>query len=104
MIQSVSTVSVDTTATVTVTALDQYGNLVSAENRQIVLQVFGASVTGGGTFSLTAGVLTRSVHSTTPGAVNLSLSDATSSWQGVILLSTATFNFVSGLKFSTPKS
>jgi len=85
--------------TVTVRALDQFGNLAVGENRGVTLVTSG-SATGGGLVSIAAGIGTRNITDTTPETVLLSLSDTqgtglnVSSTQDVVFAAGAATRFV----------
>jgi hypothetical protein len=66
--------TVDNPVTVTVQAQDQWGNLVTTENRDVTLVTSG-SATGGGLVNIVNGVGTISISDAVPETVFLSLSD-----------------------------
>jgi urease beta subunit len=78
---------------VTVQAQDQYGNLVTGENRDVTLVASG-SATGDGLVNITNGVGTRSITDAVPETVTLSLSDTQGT--GLNVSSTQTVVFAAG--------
>jgi hypothetical protein len=90
---------VNTPITVTVQAEDQYGNRITAENRDVTLLVSG-SATGGGLVDIQDGVGTRDVNDATPETVTLTLFDSqgtgldVSSTQDVIFAPGAAVRYV----------
>ncbi len=91
--------TVNTPITVTVQAQDQYGNVVTTENRDVTLVASG-SATGDGIVNIQNGVGTLSINDAVPETVTLTLSDTqgtglnVSSSQNVIFAAGTTTEFV----------
>ena len=88
--------SVDNQVTVTIRALDQYGNIATAENRDVTLRVSGHAVApNSGVVNIGSGVGTIQITNTRPETVNLSLLDSSNT--GVDVTSTQSVVVVAGL-------
>ncbi len=94
----------DSSATVAVNAIDQYGNLATTESRPIIL-VTNGSATGAGLVNIVGGTGSKFIGNRVIGPVKLSLSIAIT-LLGVDITSVQTFSFFSGVSttvsFSAP--
>jgi hypothetical protein len=84
---------IQTPIPVTVQAEDQYGNVVTSENRNVTLVTTG-SATGAGLVDIQNGVGTRNINDAVPETVTLSLSDTEGT--GLNVTSTQDVVFSSG--------
>jgi hypothetical protein len=85
--------TIGTPVTVTVQAQDQYGNLVTSENRDVTLLTSG-SATGGGLVNIQSGSGSLQINDNVPETVTLSLSDTQGT--GLNVSSTQTVVFAAG--------
>lgn len=85
--------TVDTPASITLSAVDIYGNIVVSESRSITFTVTGASSSTTLTFS--NGVVSRTIQSFVPTYVTVSLAGL--AWTGVDISATKGFQISSGL-------
>jgi hypothetical protein len=95
-LQPQSSTSADTSVTVTVHALDQYGNIATGENRDVNLLADKSSVfvSGSNRVNIVAGVGTIEITDRVAESVNLALQDAFST--GVDCSSVQSVLFVPG--------
>ena len=89
--------TVDAPVTVTLHALDQYGNLAVSESRAIRVVSFGsATIAYSGVTAFSSGVTQAFVSNTVPGIFTIGLSDNVNA-TGLTLTSTTSVTFASGV-------